>query len=551
MGSSIFLSPGIYVTEKDISEVAPMIATASAALVGYSAKGDVDNIRLMTTDQQFIEQYGEPDPSSGHFFHYAALAYLARGNVLYCLRVHNGALYAGADIMHSTSSEDSAAFTTGASAATFSAPSGLETDCVFQIFGEDPGVWNNKIGITITDVKTGADAVPTDQYTFVINVYYQNDDGDYEHVESFKVSRKVKVDGFGKQLYLEDVINGVSKYIVVADSDLTNTVLPEGLAIVPGTANSIILASGSDGSEISSTELVAGWDEFSNPDDVDIRILINGGEAETTVQLKMKTVAEARFDCIAVLDMPYASTSTVEDMLTFRNTTQNFNSSYCALYTPWPKIYDAHNDLLITVPPSGLVAAQFAYNDYVGNPWSAPAGFTRGGLDVLEIVKLDGKPFTQGERDVLYPAQINPLQMFRGEGNVIWGQKTEQSKTSALSRVNVRRLLIVIEKTLAISLRQFAFDTNNEITRFRVESLLDEYLDNLSAQGAFQLEGGDKGYHVVCDETNNPPAVIDNFVLHVDVFIKPVRAAEYIRLQIIPTKTGASFKELIARGVMW
>ena len=81
--------------------------------------------------------------------------------------------------------------------------------------------------------------------------------------------------------------------------------------------------------------------------------------------------------------------------------------------------------------------------------------------------------------------------------------------------------------------------------------MLNEYLDKLSSQGAFQLEGGDKGYHVVCDETNNTPAVIDDFALNVDVFVKPVRSAEYIRLQVIPTKTGASFKELISRGVMF
>jgi phage tail sheath protein FI len=343
----------------------------------------------------------------------------------------------------------------------------------------------------------------------------------------------------------------VSEYIVVADSALTDTVLPEGLAIVPGTSNAIVFAGGSDGSEISSTELVSGWDEFSNPDNIDIRILINGGETDLSVQTKMKSVAEERLDCIAVLDVPYASTNSVTDMLTFRNTTQNFNSSYCALYSPWPKVYDAYNDLLLTVPPSGLVAGQFAYNDYVGNPWSAPAGFNRGGLDVIEIVKLDGKPFTQGDRDVLYPAQINCLQMFRGEGNAIWGQRTEQAKDSALSRVNVRRLLIVIEKTLAISLRQFAFEPNNEITRFRIESLIKEYLDKLSSQGAFQLEGNDRGYHVVCDESNNTPAVIDDFALNVDVFVKPVRSAEFIRLQIIPTKTGASFKELIAKGVIF
>ncbi|MBE3139282.1 MAG: hypothetical protein IMZ53_01735 [Thermoplasmata archaeon] len=141
--------------------------------------------------------------------------------------------------------------------------------------------------------------------------------------------------------------------------------------------------------------------------------------------------------------------------------------------------------------------------------------------------------------------------MFKGEGNAIWGQKTEQVKSSALSRVNVRRLLIVIEKTLAIALRQFAFEPNNEITRFRIESLLNEYLDRLSSQGAFQLEGGDRGYEVVCSEVNNTPAVIDEFSLCVDVFVKPVRSAEYIRLQVIPTKTGASFKELISRGVMF
>lgn len=548
---SIFLSPGVYVGEKDISEVAPKVASSSAALVGYSVKGDVDNIRLMTTDQQFIDQYGEPDPSSGHYFHYAALAYLARGNVLYCLRVENGALYGGADIMKAGSSEDSAAFTVGASSAGFSAPSGLDDDCIFQIFGADPGAWDNKIGITITDVKDGEEGEPTDQYTFIINVYYQNDDGDYEQVESWKVSRKTKKSGYGKQLYMEDVINHVSRYIIVSDSDLTDTILPEGLAIVPGTASAIILASGSNGDSISSSEPVLGWDEFANPDDVDIRILINGGETTVAIQSKMKAVAEARFDCIAVLDVPYASTNTAEDILTFRNTTQNFNSSYCALYAPWPKIFDPYNDLLIAIPPSGMVAGQYAYNDFVGNPWSAPAGFARGMLDAIEIVKMDGRPFTQGERDVLDPAQVNCLQMFRGEGNVIWGQRTQQVKSSALSRVQVRRLLIVIEKTLAISLRQFAFEPNNEITRFRIESLLNEYMDKLSSQGAFQLEGNDKGYLVVCDENNNTPAVIDDFALHVDVFVKPIRSAEIIRLQVIPTKTGASFKELIAKGVIF
>jgi len=536
---SVFLSAGVYVSEKDISDIVPNIATASAALVGYSAKGSIDDIVLVTNDQQFISEYGEPVP--GEYFHYSALAYLAKGNTLYCLRVEKDALYGGVNIMSSVSGEDNAAILAGQAASSYSPGSSLEDDVAFQILGANPGVWDNKIGIKISDIKDGSDPVPTDQYTFKIAVYYQNDDGNYELVESWKVSRKEKIDGFGKALYLEDRINGVSKYIVVADSALANTAVPKVQAA------RLDMKQGSDGSAITSSELVAGWDEFINPAVIDIRLLLNGGETEVDVQTKMKTVAEARADCIAILDMPSASLNSIADMVTFRETTQNFNSNYCALYSPWLKIYDSYNDKLIEVPPSGYVAAQMAYNDYVGKPWTAPAGFNRGKLDVINTTYI----FTEGERDSLYQTEINPIQTFRGEGTVIWGQKTEQTKSSALDRVNVRRLLIVIEKAMAISLRSFLFEPNNEITRFRVEALLDEYLDKLSSQGAFQTEGGDEGYHVVCDETNNTPGIIDSNELHVDVFVKPSRAAEFIQLQTIVTKSGASFEELIARGVMF
>jgi len=552
----IFLSPGVFVSEKDISDIAPRVATSSAAIVGYSAKGSVDDVILVTSDRQFIEEYGEPDPSSGHFFHYSALAYLSKGNILYCLRVENGALYGGADIVAITSGESNAAFAVGKSSSSGGGASGSEDDVAFQILGANPGIWNNQIGIKIDNVKQADDIVPTDQLTFEIAVYYRDDDGNYIEVEKWKVSRKKKVDGFGKQLYLEDKINGVSKYIIVVD----NTTETDGVRNVPDTvlpqaqSTRLDFDGGSDGSEISTGDLVSGWDEFSNPDNIDIRLLICGGETAQAVESKMKAVAEARSDCLALLDIAYGSTNTASDMVIWRQgaDTHNLNSNYCALSSLWPRIHDPYNDLLIRVPPSGYWAAQMAYNDYVGNPWDAPAGFTRGRLDVLDVTfPSTGKALSAGERDVLYQAQINPFQMFRGEGNVIWGQKTEQVKSSALSRVNVRRLLIVIEKSMAIALRQFVFEGNSELTRFRIEALLDAYLEGLSAQGAFQLEGADRGYHVVCDESNNTPQIIDSHELHVDVFIKPVRAAEFIKLQTIVTPTGASFEELISRGLLF
>jgi len=539
---SIYLSPGVYATEKDLSDVVPALASSSAALVGYSAKGSVDEILLITNTQQFIENYGKPDPSSGHYMHYAALAYLAQGNKLYCLRVTNGALYGGVNIMATTSAETNAAISTGKATAAFGVASGLDDDVLFQILGADPGVWDNKIKIKVQNVKTGSETVVTDQYTFEIVVYYTNDDGVDEQVELFKVSRKTKVDGFGKQLNLEDKINGVSQYIRVYDNTaIADTVLPKAQATV------LALAQGSDGSAISSSDLTTGWDEFANPDDVDIRILINGGETAVAVQNKMIAVAAARADCIALLDIPWASVQSVTDMVTFRDTTLNANSNYAAIYGPWVQIHDQYNDLLIYVPPSGHAAAQMAYNDFVSYTWYAPAGFNRGQLDVITPSYV----FTEGERDTLYQAQINPIQMFRGEGTVIWGQKTLQSKFSALSSINVRRMLIIIEKAMAISLRSFVFEPNNETTRFRVTALLNEYLGQLSTQGAFQTEAGDDGYHVLCDATNNTSAVIDNNELRVDVFVKPVRAAEFIRLQTIVTTTGATFEELVDRGAIF
>lgn len=541
---SIYVSPGVYSVEKDISEVITGISTSSAALVGYSSKGDVDNIKLITNTQQFIDEYGEPDPSSGHYFHYSALAYLAKGRVLQCLRVENGALYGGVSIMKSGSVENNVAFSVGRSSKVFSVDSGMEDEVAFQIIGANPGLWNNNIGIKISDIKTGSDPVATDQYTFVITVYSKDSDGIWSEVEKWKVSRKTKVDGFGKQLYLETKINGVSKYIVVLDSNLADTVLPSAQS------TRLEFGGGSDGSEISSTELVAGWDNFINPSKVDVRILIGGGETDVIVQNKIKSVAETRMDCFAILDVPWDELASVNQTVTFRTVTQNFDSSYCGLYAGWPRIYDIYNDILIDVPPSGYVAAQFAYNDTVGKPWMAPAGKIRGKLDVQAIYGPNGKlVYLEGDRDTLYAAGINPLQTFEGEGHLIYGQKTEQSKSSALSRINVRRLLILIEKTISIALRDFIFESNDEITRFRVEALLNNYLDGLSADGAFQTESGDSGFRVVCDETNNTPTVIDNNELRVDIFVKPIRTAEFIQLRTIVTSSGTSFEELIARGI--
>lgn len=534
---AFYLSPGVYTRELDLSNIVPTVATTVAACVGYSTKGDTTQIRLITNTQQFIAEYGEP--VLGNDFHYTCLAFLETGNQLWCYRAQNGALYGGVKIKTSSSGQSNAAITSGVTSPDFVDISG--EDNLFNIYGVNPGAWNNNIAVQVLRT-TANDAL----FVFQIDVYVLDSTGTYVKEESWTVSRKTQIDGYGRQQYMETVINGYSDYIWVADNTTeADSVLPKAQT------TNLAMAQGSDGSAISDAQLINGWDLFINPDNVDVRILIEAGFYSVAVQLKMQSVAESRKDCIAILNMDPAQTTDVSSMINWRNVTQNINSSYCALYAPLVQIYDPYNATLTNVAGSGYVGAQYAYTDYIRNSWSAPAGLNRGVMNVLSVVDGNGTrmAFSQGERDTLYPAQINPLQIFPGSGNVIWGQKTLTTTASALDRVNVRRLLIIIEKAMAVSLRSFLFEPNNENTRFRVTAMLDSYLDTLSGAGAFQTTTADtKGYQVVCDETNNTPDTIDRNELHVDVYVKPIRIAEFIQLQVIVTTTGASFDELIARG---
>lgn len=545
---AVYLSAGVYVKEKDLSEIVPNIATTTAALVGYSPKGSTD-VRLITTTKQFLAEYGDPmlgqgTPRDSYYFHYTALAFLQQGNKLYCKRVHDGnTTYGGCVIMSSTSGAANTAIASDAGVTvTDYAYDSTYPDALFYIYGKDAGDWNNNISIEVTSLDGNA-YYPED--SFQIDVYYTDADSNKSLVESWVVSRKHQLDGFGQQMYLEDKINGFSSYISVVDSDAEDTVMPKE------TTAEITLDGGTNGIDVpSAAQIATAWDSFSNPDYVDVRILLNGGQTAAAVHTAMDTIARSRADCIAILDMPYSTTASVNAMLVWRADAGlggSINSSYSAAYAGWLKVYDKFSGKLLELPPSGYIGAVYAYNDYAAYEWYAPAGFNRGILPIQGVTNV----FEQGERDTLYDVGLNPIQQFVGSGNVVWGQKTMQKKPSALDRVNVRRLLITIEKSCAIALRYFVFEPNSDLTRFRVKAVLDEFLDLLSSRGAFQTEGGDKGYYVLCDTTNNTPAIIDRNEMHVDIFVKPSRAAEFIQLQTIITKTGASFSELISRGVFF
>lgn len=211
-------------------------------------------------------------------------------------------------------------------------------------------------------------------------------------------------------------------------------------------------------------------------------------------------------------------------------------SNYAATYGNWVKVYDQYSDKRVWVPTSGFAAAAFARTDSIAQPWIAPAGLTRGVIN--NIVDIAFNP-NQKQRDFLYPISINPVVFFNTDGFVIFGQKTLQTRPSAFDRINVRRLFLSLEKSVQRSLRFFVFESNTEFTRTRLKNTITPVFELAkNTEGLFD-------YLIVCDERNNTPDSIDRNELSVDIYIKPVRAAEFILVNFIATRTGQNFQELI------
>jgi phage tail sheath protein FI len=258
-----------------------------------------------------------------------------------------------------------------------------------------------------------------------------------------------------------------------------------------------------------------------------------------------------RKDCVSIVDPPrslfVAGKNTKILTLPDRNFTQDvynplkectgpLDSNYSALYANWIQQADLFSGKKFWIPNSGYVAAVIARNDAVAAPWSAPAGLNRGQFQNALDVAINPN---QKMRDRLYEIGVNPILYFAGDGYAVYGQKTLQSKPTAFDRMNVRRLFLYLEKDTAKTAQYFVFEPNTAFTRQRVVSTLSPIFSQVkSQQGLYD-------YMIVCDERNNPPDVVDQNELVIDIYLKPVRTAEFVLLNFIAARTGASFQELM------
>jgi phage tail sheath protein FI len=249
-------------------------------------------------------------------------------------------------------------------------------------------------------------------------------------------------------------------------------------------------------------------------------------------------MAKARKDCVAFVSVPNknsaeSSATKLQACADLRNAVGNNN--YAFIDSGYKYMYDPFNDVYRYVPLNGDIAGLCVRTDISNDPWWSPAGINRG--TVKNVIKLAFNP-SQAQRDSLYKAGINPVVTFPGQGTLLFGDKTLQSRPSAFDRINVRRLFIVLEKAIATASKFQLFEFNDPFTRGQFRNLVEPFLRDV------QGRRGISDFRVVCDETNNTAEVIDRNEFVADIFIKPARAINFIQLNFVATRTGVSFEEV-------
>ena len=326
-----------------------------------------------------------------------------------------------------------------------------------------------------------------------------------------------------------------------------------------------VLAGGKDydgGSDISATgalspeldKLVTGYGLFENTENYKVDFLIMGSanydkESAQALANKLIAVADVRKDSLAFIS-PYrkafitdtsVGTVTINDDETITNNILDYyspitSSTYAVFDSGYKYMYDRFSNTFRYVPLNGDIAGICARNDIDNFPWFSPAGTSRGA--VLNAVKLTYNP-SQAQRDQLYSARINPVIVSPGGGVTLFGDKTGITRRSAFDRINVRRLFIFLEDAISAAARDQLFEFNDEITRTNFVNIVEPFLRDVQAKRGIQ------DYVVICDETNNTAAIIDNNEFVAEVFIKPARSINFIGLTFVATRSGVSFEEVV------
>jgi len=448
---------------------------------------------------------------------------------------------------------------------------------LFFLYSSDEGDWSKDLRIQIiTDPK-----IVKIENAFIIKVFFK--DNLAEPKETFTVSRiEGTKDGYGRNIYIDDALKASNLIRGFNNPVIDGKILPaptadivawgEGITYEP---NSVVfdqiskewyitkiggtsagwtleqdsgvtdwkvyktamieMLGGDDGMMVTDSEMLQAVDTYANKNSYPMTLLLDGGNAVPSYQKAMTQIVEKRHDSMAILSCPIAAeldNDYVNKIVHYRDYELNINSSYAALFTCHVEITDKFNDRKLFVAPDGYAAAAVNYSASNFEIWYPPAGYKRGKILVDDTLRR----YKDGEMDYFYDKGINPIRFYPGKGIAIWGQKTLSAKPSSLDRMNVRLLLVIIEPAISEFLEDYLFDLNTDGVSKLIVAGINSYMEGIKARN------GVYDFYTVCDDSNNTPQDLDNHILNVDVFVKPVQSIEYISFTTIITSSGVDFK---------
>jgi len=570
------LSPGVNVTEKDLTTIVPSVATTAAGMAGLFEWGPVGLPVLISTVQELGALYGLPRDGNYEYW-FTAANYLGYGSNIKIVRgvdeqaaknatpsnlaatlikqpgdaqtvttTTNGtfaARYAG-ELGNSLWVDFCGGATTGGAGATFG------SWAFKSLFGSiaTQSAYADRLGLSASNDAFHLVVVDKDgKFSGTPNTVLEK----YDSLSMIPGA----INADGTSLYFKTKINAESRYIVVNGSQtafetgMTAGFTAGGSSVVGFTKSGDNYTSGGayyakmgggTGAFSGASDLVGGtngYQLFSDPDQIDCALLL-GGPLTGNQEQQVCDIAKARKDCVAFVSVPNknsaeSSSTKLANCTTLRNAIGNNN--YAFIDSGYKYMYDPYNDVYRYVPLNGDIAGLCVRTDITNDPWWSPAGFNRG--QIRNVIKLAFNP-TQTERDTIYPNGVNPVVTFSGEGTILFGDRTAQTRPSAFDRINVRRLFIVLEKAIATAAKYSLFEFNDAFTRAQFKSLVEPFLRDVQARR------GITDFKVVCDEKNNTPQVIDSNQFVADIYVKPNRSINFIQLNFVATKTGVSFEEV-------
>lgn len=574
------ISPGVLTRENDLSFIQPAPVAAGAAFIGPTVKGPVEIPTVVTSYSDYLNRFGSTFTSGSTRQEFltsiAVKSYFQQGGqTALVTRVVTGS-FTAATSTHVSSSDNASIQpftleTIGKGAlynnATASSDPGSENSDSSLVSGS---VDNFRWEVTNVDgakgtftllVRRGDDNLKNK----IILETWNNlslDPESQNYISAVIGDQRLTKAGTGTDIYLEysGSYTNRSRYIRVASvNSITDYFATDGITVntndsgvslsgsLPiaesgsfyGATGDIAIASANYFTDISATNtqgLVAGnytdvINLLSNTDEYLFNVISTPGviyaNDNTTVN-SLISMVEARGDAIAVVDLVNYGTTSVS---TVTSEAAELNTSYGAAYWPWLQV-GSETGKNVFVPAGTVIPGVYAFTDNSSAPWFAPAGLVRGGIP--GILQAERK-VTKAQRDDLYDGKVNPIATFPGTGVAVFGQKTLQTKSSALDRVNVRRLLIELKKFFSDVAKTLVFEQNTIATRNRFLATVNPYMESVvQRQGLY-------AFRVVMDETNNTNDVIDRNQLVGQIFIQPAKTAEFVVLDFTIEPTGATF----------